>query len=80
VLYTYTPLFCTVWRLGRSEGMEKKLQAFEMWIFRRILTISWIDRITNEEVLRRMGCETEIMLTVKRRKLEYFDHMMRNNK
>jgi len=59
-----------------SDGMEKKLQAFEMWIFRRILRISWIEIITNEEVLRRIGCEPEIILTVKRRKLECFGHIM----
>jgi len=34
-----------------SDAMEKKLQAFEMWIFRRMLRMSWIERITNEEVL-----------------------------
>jgi len=63
-----------------SDAMEKKLKAFEMWIFRRILRIYWIEKITNEEVLRRMGCEPEIMITVKRRKLEYFGHIKRNNK
>jgi len=43
----------------------EELQAFEMGIFRRIFRISWIERVTNEEVFRRMGCELEIMLTVK---------------
>uniref|UniRef100_A0A8D9AE48 Uncharacterized protein n=1 Tax=Cacopsylla melanoneura TaxID=428564 RepID=A0A8D9AE48_9HEMI len=49
-----------------------------MWIYRRILKISWVDKITNEEVLRRMGKEKEIMNTVKKRKLEYLGHIMRN--
>lgn len=78
--YIYSTLLYGVEAWTLSEAMERKLQAFEMWIFRRILRISWIQRITNEEVLRRMGCEPEIMLTVKRRKLEYFGHIMRNSK
>ena len=60
--------------------LMKKLSAFEMWLHRRILRISWTDHITNEEVLWRVGKQQEIAFTVKRRKLEYFGHLMRHNK
>ena len=63
-----------------TEQLMKKLSAFEMWLYRRILRISWTDHITNEEVLRRVGKQQEIAFTVKRRKLEYFGHLMRHNK
>lgn len=49
-----------------------------MWCYRRILKISWVDRITNDAVLRRMGKEREIINNVKKRKLEYLGHVMRN--
>uniref|UniRef100_A0A8D8SXR8 Craniofacial development protein 2 n=1 Tax=Cacopsylla melanoneura TaxID=428564 RepID=A0A8D8SXR8_9HEMI len=55
-----------------------RLEAFEMWIYRRILRISWMDRITNESVLQRMKKDKEIMHTIKRRKLEYLGHILRN--
>lgn len=56
----------------------KKLEAFELWLYRRILRISWKDKITNVEVLRRMNKEQELMKTIKCRKLQYLGHIMRN--
>ena len=40
-----------------SSVMLKKLEAFKTWlyIYRKMLRISWKDRITNDEVYRRMG-------------------------
>lgn len=58
----------------------RRLQAFEMWIYRRMLKISWVERVTNIEVLRRMHKETEIATTIKKRKLLYMGHIMRGEK
>ena len=44
-----------------TKALKKKITAFEMWCYRRILKISWTNTITNEEVLRRVG-ETETKL------------------
>ena len=33
---------------------RRRLEAFEMWIWRRMEKISWLDKVTNEEVLRRV--------------------------
>ncbi|KYN02133.1 hypothetical protein ALC62_07054 [Cyphomyrmex costatus] len=60
--------------------MMNRLEAFEMWCYRRILRISWIDHVTNESVLRRMHASRKLLATVKRRKLEYFGHMLRGPK
>lgn len=61
-----------------NEDMCRKLEAFEMWLYRRILRIPWTDRVTNEEVLRRMKKNREILTTIKARKLQYLGHIMRN--
>lgn len=61
-----------------TEATMKKLEAFEMWTYRRILRISWVDHVTNVEVLLRMNKTTEIVKTIKIRKLQYFGHIMRN--
>lgn len=66
------------WTLKRSSML--KLQAFEMWIFRRILKISWTDRITNDEVVIRMQQQPELLASIKRRKTSYFGHIVRNPK
>jgi hypothetical protein len=57
----------------------KKIEGFEMWLYRRILKISWTDRVTNQLVLERMGKQKELLTTIKTRKLEYFGHILRNN-
>jgi len=47
----------------------KKIEAFEMWLYRRIQRIHWTERIINTDVLRRMIKEKEVLNTVKTRKL-----------
>ena len=49
-----------------TEALMRRLKSFEMWIYRRILRISWIKHTTNEEVLSRMGKTKEVAFTVKR--------------
>ena len=44
---------CETWII--SVAMQKKIDAFETWIYRRMLRISWKDMVTNEEVYRRMN-------------------------
>jgi len=51
-----------------------------MWCFRKISNISWVDKVTNTEVLRIIGKELEMMNTIKCRKLQYFGHMLRGEK
>ena len=40
---------------GQLEKRRERLEAFEMWCYRRMMNIKWMDRITNEEVLERIG-------------------------
>lgn len=60
--------------------MMNRLESFEMWMFRRMLRIPWTARVTNDEVLRRMARERQLLRTIKHRKTEYFGHIMRNSK
>ena len=57
--------------------MERKIEALEMYLYRRILRISWTQKVTNIEVLRRMNKSKEILQTVKERKLQYLGQIMR---
>lgn len=63
-----------------TEDACKRLEAFEMWCYRRMLRVSWMHRVSNVTVLQRMNKEKEVMKTVKERKLSYFGHIMRNDK
>lgn len=61
-------------------NVMNRLEAFEMWVLRRMLKIPWTEHATNEEVLNRMGIERELLQTVKRRKAAYLGHIFRNSK
>lgn len=76
--YVFSVLLYGVETWTLTEASCKKLEAFEMWLYRRMLRISWKQKKTNHEVLQRMKKETEIMKTVKIRKLQYLGHIMRN--
>ena len=52
-IFTYG---CEAWTL--SEVLEAKIDAFEMWCFRRMGRISWKDKITNNEVLEKLGTQS----------------------
>jgi len=38
---------------------KRRLKAFEMWIWRKMEKISWVDKVTNEEVLNRVNEDKE---------------------
>ena len=40
---------------------DRRLEAFQMWIWRRMEKISWLDKVTNEEVLRRENEDRQIL-------------------
>ena len=62
-----------------NQGLCKRIRAFEMWCYRRMLKISWMDKITNEEVLSRVHEDTHFMRNMMKRKLEYAGHVMRGS-
>ena len=56
------------------------MEALEMYFYRRMLKIPWIQRVTNVKVLRRMQKEAELLNTIERRKLQYLGHILRGEK
>ncbi|GJQ78961.1 hypothetical protein Trydic_g125 [Trypoxylus dichotomus] len=57
------------WRL--NESTRKKLEAFEMWLYRRILKKSWVDIVPDQTIQERVRKEKEVIYTIKKKKLEY---------
>ena len=57
----------------------KKIETLEMWIFRRLARVSYKDRVTNEEVLRRLGVKRELLSKIRSHKLSYFGHIARHD-
>jgi len=41
---------------------DRRLEAFDIWIRRRMTKISWLDKVTNKEVLRRVNEDRQILI------------------
>jgi len=50
------------WTLTQTD--RRRLEAFEMWIWRRMEKISWLDKITNEDVLRKAKEDRQILNSI----------------
>ena len=69
---------CETWSI--SHQMEKRITSLEMWLYRRILKISYASHTSNEAVLRRIGIkEPSLMKTIKGRKLRFYGHIRRHD-
>lgn len=73
--YVFSVLLYGVESWTVTKETTKKLEAFELWLYRRMLKIPWTQKVTNIEVLRRMKKEPELVNTVKCRKLGYLGHI-----
>ena len=58
---------------------KRRIVAFETWCYRRMLKISYIDRVTNEEVFRRINERPELWATLKRRRDVMMGHVLRHD-
>ena len=57
-----------------NKELCENVEAFEMQCYRRAMHISYVEHVTNEEVLRRVGQDRGLLGQVKSRKLKYFGH------
>ena len=63
------------WTIKKAE--HQRIDAFELWCWRRLLRVAWTARRSNQSILKEMspGCSLEgLMLKLK---LEYFGHLLR---
>ena len=66
---------CESWTVKTAEW--QRIDAFELWCWRRLLRVPWTARRSNQSILKEMspGCSLEgLMLKLK---LQYFGHLMR---
>ena len=66
---------CETWTVKKAE--HRKIDAFELWYWRRLLRVPWTARRSNQSILEEIspGCSLEgLMLKLK---LQYLGHLMR---
>ena len=58
---------------------KSRVEAFKMWCYRRMMKIKWIDRVSNEKVLRRVEEKRSLLKTLKRRRDILIGHITRRD-
>ena len=51
-----------------------------MWSYRRMLRISWTEKITNKSILDELETRRELLAQIIKRKMSFFGHACRNNR
>ena len=66
---------CESWTIKKAEC--RRIDAFELWCWRRLLRVPWTARRSNQSMLKEVspGCSLEALML--KLKLQYFGHLMR---
>ena len=65
------------WTMRKED--VKRIEAFEMWIWRRMERISWTEHITNEEVMKKVEEKRYLMDIIRTRQKNWIGHILRGN-
>ena len=66
---------CEGWTVKKSEG--RRIDAFELWCWRRLLRVPWTARRSNQSILKEISPGISLEGLMLKLKLQYFGHFMR---
>ena len=65
---------CESWTIKKAE--PQRINAFELWCWRRLLRIPWTARRSNQSILKEISPEYSLEGLMLKLKLQYFGHLM----
>ena len=66
---------CDSWTIKKAE--PRRIDAFELWCWRRLLRVPWTVRRSNQLILKKVSPEYSLEGLMLKLKLQYFGHLMR---
>ena len=66
---------CASWTIKKAE--RRRIDAFELWCWRRLLRVPWTARRYNQSILKEISPEYSLEGLVLKLKLQYFGHLIR---
>ena len=66
---------CESWIVKKAE--RRRIDAFELWCWRRLLRVPWTARRSNQSILKEISCGCSLEGMMLKLKLQYFGHLMR---
>ena len=65
---------CESWTIKKAE--HQRIDAFELWCWRRLLRVPWTARRSNQSILKEISPEWSLERLMLKLKLQYFGHLM----
>ena len=65
---------CESWTIKKAES--QRIDAFELWCWRKLLRVPWIVRRSNQSILKDISPECSLEGLMLKLKLQYFGHLM----
>ena len=65
---------CESWTIKKAE--HRRIDAFELWFWRRLLRVPWTARRSNQSILKEISPEYSLAGLMLKQKLKYFGHLM----
>ena len=65
---------CEIWTIKKAE--PQRIDAFELWCWRRLLRVPWTARRSNQSILKEINPECSLEGLILKLKLQYFGHLM----
>ena len=65
---------CESWTIKKAE--RQRIDAFDLWCWRRPLSVPWTARISNQSILKEISPEYSLEGLMRKLKLQYFGHLM----
>ena len=65
---------CESWTIKRAE--HRKIDAFELWCWRKLLRVPWTTRRSNQSILKEINPKYSLETFMLKQKLQYFSHLM----
>ena len=65
---------CESWTIKKAE--QQRIDAFELWCWRRLLRVPWTARRSNQSILKEISPEYSLEELMLKLKLQYFGHLM----
>ena len=66
---------CESWTVKKAE--HRRIDAFELWCSRRLLSVPWTARRSNQSILKEISPGISLERMIVKLKLQYFGHLMR---
>ena len=74
MVFTVVMYGCENWTVQKAE--HRRIDAFELWCWRRLLRVPWTARRSNQSILKEISPEYSLERLMLKLKLQYFGHLI----